>query len=67
MKAEHATWETGLVIPEASKTPEERILEALQDIQKTLEMFRVDFLRTRREQIVEERAEKPAKKKGSDK
>lgn len=53
MHSDHATWETGLVIPENTKTPEERILDALQEIQRTLEMFRVDFLRTRREQILD--------------
>lgn len=36
MHSPHATWETGLVIPEATKTVEERTLDALLRIEELL-------------------------------
>jgi glyoxylase-like metal-dependent hydrolase (beta-lactamase superfamily II) len=36
MHSPHATWETGLVIPEATKTTEEQMLAALLRIEKLL-------------------------------
>jgi hypothetical protein len=59
-----ATWETKLVIPEAVKSVEERTLDVLLEISASLEKLRVDFLRTRREQLVEvEKDPAPAAKK----
>jgi hypothetical protein len=37
MKADHATWETGLVIPEATKTVEEQMLDAFLRVEALLE------------------------------
>lgn len=37
MKADHATWETGLVIPEATKTVEEQMLQVLLRIEGLLQ------------------------------
>jgi hypothetical protein len=64
MHSPHATWETGLVIPETSKPVDVQMLDTLLRIEKTLEMLRVDFLRTRREQIIEEKVETAAAAKG---
>jgi hypothetical protein len=37
MHSPHATWETGLVIPEATKTVEEQMLAALLRIEELLQ------------------------------
>jgi hypothetical protein len=37
MKAEHATWETGLVIPESTKPIPEQTLDALLRIEELLQ------------------------------
>jgi hypothetical protein len=39
MHSPHATWETGLVIPEATKTTEEQMLAALLRIEDLLGML----------------------------
>jgi hypothetical protein len=64
MHSPDATWETTLVIPETAKPIDVQTLDALLRVEKTLEALRVDFLRTRRDQIIEEKAEEKAAPKG---
>jgi hypothetical protein len=64
MHSDDATWETTLVIPETARPIDVQTLDALLRVEKTLEALRVDFLRTRRDQIIEEKAEEKAAPKG---
>jgi hypothetical protein len=63
MHSDNATWETTLVIPETARPIDVQTLDALLRVEKTLEALRVDFLRTRRDQIIEEKAAPKGKRK----